>query len=346
MIFARTRLRQRLRGLPLWLRRRRDVRGSGRSGARGQRVHRVRAGKGMRDHARHRHARPRRPPLRRARAWPSRRAPPTACTSRPTCAVRSSRFDDGREIELGNTRVQVLHTPGTRPRASPGRDRSPAGPGAVVRAHRRHAVRRRRRPPGSSRRALGRTLRELHESIHEKLLTLPDDVEVYPAHFAGSACGAGLSGKPSSTIGFEKRLNPLLSLTGMRSWTRCGRATSRPAEIEAVLEFNVDAQPVDQRRRSASPSWASRGTGAQFALLVVVNAFVGAMVGLERSILPALAEQRVPSGRAGRGAVLHRRFRRRQGADQLLRRTAVGPRRTQAGARGRLARSRFPCRSC
>ena len=36
--------------------------------------------------------------------------------------------------------------------------------------------------------------------IHEKLLTLPDDLEIYPGHFFGSLCGAGLSGKPSIDI--------------------------------------------------------------------------------------------------------------------------------------------------
>ena len=62
--------------------------------------------------------------------------------------------------------------------------------------------------PGEARENASR----LYASLHEKLLTLPDDLELYPAHFGGSACGAGLSGKPSSTIGFEKRFNRVLSL--------------------------------------------------------------------------------------------------------------------------------------
>ena len=40
---------------------------------------------------------------------------------------------------------------------------------------------------------------------------LPDDLEIYPAHFAGSACGRSMSGKPSSTLGFERRYNPALT---------------------------------------------------------------------------------------------------------------------------------------
>jgi hydroxyacylglutathione hydrolase len=41
-------------------------------------------------------------------------------------------------------------------------------------------------------------------------LTLPDHLEIYPAHFGGAACGKGLSGKAHSTIGFERRFNPAL----------------------------------------------------------------------------------------------------------------------------------------
>jgi glyoxylase-like metal-dependent hydrolase (beta-lactamase superfamily II) len=47
----------------------------------------------------------------------------------------------------------------------------------------------------------------LYDSIFEKILTLPDHVEIYPGAQAGSVCGAGLSAKPCSTISFEKRFN-------------------------------------------------------------------------------------------------------------------------------------------
>ena len=48
--------------------------------------------------------------------------------------------------------------------------------------------------------------KELHGSL-QRLLALPDFVEVYPAHISGSPCGRAMSGKPSSTIGFERRYN-------------------------------------------------------------------------------------------------------------------------------------------
>ena len=61
---------------------------------------------------------------------------------------------------------------------------------------------------------------QLHESLYGKILTLPDHVEVFPAHFGGAACGKGLSGKPGSTIGFERRFNPALQFTSKAEFVR------------------------------------------------------------------------------------------------------------------------------
>jgi len=59
--------------------------------------------------------------------------------------------------------------------------------------------------------ALGRTLApQLYDSLHDQLLRLEDYVEVLPTHGAGSLCGRGISGKRTSTIGYERRSNPAL----------------------------------------------------------------------------------------------------------------------------------------
>ncbi len=50
----------------------------------------------------------------------------------------------------------------------------------------------------------------LYHSLTEKLLALPDHVLLYPGHDSGSVCGRGLSANPASTIGFERRHNPAL----------------------------------------------------------------------------------------------------------------------------------------
>jgi len=80
---------------------------------------------------------------------------------------------------------------------------------------------------------------ELHHSLHDKLLCLPDALEVYPAHFSGSPCGAGLSGKPTSTIAFEKRWNPLLTLPSDAFVDQLGASVPpTPAGMNEILRFN------------------------------------------------------------------------------------------------------------
>src|SRR5215211_6994498 len=52
--------------------------------------------------------------------------------------------------------------------------------------------------------------RALYRSLTERLLALPDHLVLYPAHYAGSVCGRGLSGNPISSVGFERRHNRAL----------------------------------------------------------------------------------------------------------------------------------------
>jgi glyoxylase-like metal-dependent hydrolase (beta-lactamase superfamily II) len=66
-------------------------------------------------------------------------------------------------------------------------------------------------------------------SIHERLLMLPEHVEVYPSHYGGSACGgANMSGKASSTIWFEKRHNRALAWDSVQGFAAFLQKTARP----------------------------------------------------------------------------------------------------------------------
>jgi hydroxyacylglutathione hydrolase len=120
--------------------------------------------------------------------------------------------EDGERLDLGNVSLSILHTPGHTPdsvsilvtdktRASEpwfvltGDTLFSGGVG---------------RPDLIGAGSEAMLAEQLHESLHSKILTLPDHLEIFPAHFGGAACGKGLSGKPGSTIGFERRFNPAL----------------------------------------------------------------------------------------------------------------------------------------
>jgi glyoxylase-like metal-dependent hydrolase (beta-lactamase superfamily II) len=158
---------------------------------------------------------------------------------------------DDEVIELGNTIVRALATPGHAP------------------AHHAYVVADRRR--GSQEPWLvfsGDSLligdvgrpdlhvagdaygqaRVLHASL-ERLLELPDHVVLLPSHYGGSVCGRGLSGNPISTIGFERSHNPLLAVSDPDAFATAvvAEAPPRPAEQERIVAANRSGELVASR---------------------------------------------------------------------------------------------------
>src|SRR5438034_4034867 len=149
---------------------------------------------------------------------------------------------DGEVVELGNTLVTAIATPGHAP------------------AHHAYTVADRRR--GSEEPWLvfsGDSLligdvgrpdlhvagdphgqaRLLHASLR-RLLELPDHVVLYPSHYGGSLCGRGLSRNPVSPIGFERAHNPLLALSDPDGFADALLADMppRPADQESIVAAN------------------------------------------------------------------------------------------------------------
>ncbi len=139
-------------------------------------------------------------------------------------------LEDGEEHEMGNVRITVLHTPGHTPDGVclvvTDRTRGPE-PWFVLTGDTLFAggV---GRPDLLGHGAETHLAEQLYDSLYGRLLTLPDHLEVFPAHFGGSACGKGLSGKPGSTIGFERRFNPALQFPRRPSSSASSSLTCRP----------------------------------------------------------------------------------------------------------------------
>jgi hydroxyacylglutathione hydrolase len=153
-------------------------------------------------------------------------------------------LEDGESVELGNTVVTALATPGHAP------------------AHHAYVVADRRRKTdepwlvftgdsllvgdvgrpdlhaGGSRTAEA-LARDLYASLRD-LLALPDSVLVYPSHYGGSVCGRGLSGNPVSTIGFERRHNRALQHDSVESFAAALLEDSPPppADQAAIVAAN------------------------------------------------------------------------------------------------------------
>jgi hydroxyacylglutathione hydrolase len=123
-------------------------------------------------------------------------------------------LDDGDVVVLGNTVVQAVATPGhaLAHHAYLVTDRARVDEPWFVLTGDALLVGDAGRPDlhAYGEQSVEEMARALYRSIGERLMTLPDHLLLYPAHYSGSVCGRGLSGHPASTVGFERRHNRAL----------------------------------------------------------------------------------------------------------------------------------------
>jgi len=151
--------------------------------------------------------------------------------------------EDNGELDLGNVRIRVLHTPGHTPEhiALVVTDKTRGlEPWFLLSGHTLMVG------------DLGRTelassaedgARSLFRSV-QKLKNLPDYLEVLPGAFSGSVCGRSLSGKPSSTIGFERRFNRAFGIEEEEEFVRhmLENIPTPPADATRIRAINLGIQ--------------------------------------------------------------------------------------------------------
>jgi hydroxyacylglutathione hydrolase len=168
---------------------------------------------------------------------------------------------DGEEITLGNDYLRVLHTPGHSPDSicllagDRVRGEDPwflltgdtlfvgdAGRPDLTASDENPEQADTNTPAVEARQAAI----HLYESL-QRLLTLPGDLELFPAHFAGSTCGRTMSGKPSSTLGFERRFNPALQPRSPDDFVAFMLADLPPAppQHREIRAANRTGQPLE-----------------------------------------------------------------------------------------------------
>jgi hydroxyacylglutathione hydrolase len=161
---------------------------------------------------------------------------------------------DGAVVELGNTEVRAVATPGhaLAHHSYEVTDHSRGDEPWLALTGDALLVGDAGRPDlhAHGEQSIDEMARLLYRSLTERLLSLPDHVLLYPAHYSGSVCGRGLSGNPASSVGFERRHNKAL------------RYDSEDAFVEALVKDVPPAPPQQAQIVAANRSGGTLATHA------------------------------------------------------------------------------------
>ena len=159
---------------------------------------------------------------------------------------------DGDELEVGAITLRVVHTPGHRPEhcCLVVTDRSRGDEPWLVLTGDSLFVGDAARPDLAVEARGGRG--GLYHSL-QRLMELPDRVEVFPGHVAGSLCGKAMSSKPSTTIGFERLFNPSLQFAELDTFVADARRSARQSRRTSPASSSYNRGPFLGR----PPQWRS-----------------------------------------------------------------------------------------
>ncbi len=155
---------------------------------------------------------------------------------------------EGDVFELGAAKLEVLHTPGHTPNSisllvtdkvrSPEPEMLLTGDLLFVGDIGRPDL------PGAE--ILDEQVENLYKSLYVKIADYPDHLEVFPAHGEGSLCGRGMSSKRSSTLGYERRANPMLGFASFEAFKEevMSAFPVRPKSFTHIIQTNMKGAPT------------------------------------------------------------------------------------------------------
>ncbi len=163
---------------------------------------------------------------------------------------------EGDVFELGAARIEVLHTPGHTPNSISllVTDKVRSEEPQMLLTGDLLFVGDIGRPDLPGAQILDEQVKNLYNSLYVKLADYPDHLEVFPAHGEGSLCGRGMSAKKSSTLGYERRANPMLRFPSFEAFKKevMSAFPVRPKSFSHIIDTNIkgaatlDACPMDK----------------------------------------------------------------------------------------------------
>ncbi|WP_319522767.1 rhodanese-like domain-containing protein [uncultured Desulfosarcina sp.] len=163
---------------------------------------------------------------------------------------------EGDVFELGAAKLEVLHTPGHTPNSISllVTDKVRSDEPEMLLTGDLLFVGDIGRPDLPGAEILDEQVENLYKSLYVKLADYPDHLEVFPAHGQGSLCGRGMSAKKSSTLGYERRANPMLRFESFEAFKKdvLSAFPTRPKSFSHIIQTNIkgaatlDACPMDK----------------------------------------------------------------------------------------------------
>jgi hydroxyacylglutathione hydrolase len=139
----------------------------------------------------------------------------------------------------------------------------------------------------------------IYESIFKKLLPLGDHVIVYPSHGSGSVCGAGISSREFSTLGFERRYNPVLQRTDRNDFIRfkISEHHHQPPYFKKMEFYNLEGPPLLKPLKAASYNAEQFVRAMESGMMVLdvrspeafAGAFIPGSLAIPSGMIPAFA---------------------------------------------------------